>query len=113
MIRAATSLILLLLTTPIGDEAVEVKDFGTVDLATYECRDIRRSTVIQRVCYDPAQRALLVGLAGQYDRYCEFPQQAFVSFVTAPSMGQFFQQNIGGSQTEGRYACRTHRRLKH
>ena len=52
MIGAATTLIALLLAAEFGSETVDVKDRGTVDLASYECRDTPRSTIIQRACYD-------------------------------------------------------------
>src|SRR5437016_4976913 len=94
MIRAATSLITLLLTAAVGSETVDLGDRGTIDLATFECRDINRSSLIQRVCYDHARRHLIVGIKGQYDDYCELPQETFDSFMTAPSMGQFFNRNI-------------------
>jgi hypothetical protein len=109
MIRAATSFIALLLTAPVGSEAVDVGDRGTIDLATFECRDISRSSLIQRVCYDSAERTLIVGIKGSYNNYCELPQQTFESFMTAPSMGQFFNRNIRGSGPDARYDCRTHR----
>ena len=105
MIRAATSLILHLLTAPIGNEAVEVQDFATVDLGAYECRDIRRSTVIQRVCYDPAQRALLVGLGANYIRHCGVSAAMFEAFLTAPSMGQFYARNIAEATPDERFVC--------
>lgn len=110
MIRAATNLILLLLTAPIGNETIDVGDSGTVDLGTFQCRDINRSTVIQRVCYDPAQRALIVSVRGDYIRYCELPATTFEAFMAAPSMGQFYARNIGASvPDDGRFACRTQR----
>jgi len=108
MIRAATSLILYLLTAPFGSETVDVRDRGAVDLKTFECRDINRSSLIQRVCYDRAQRTLIVGFGGSYDDYCDLPQQTFESFMTAPSMGQFFKANIRGSGPDTRYDCRMH-----
>jgi hypothetical protein len=113
MIRAATSLILYLLTAPVGSETVEVRDRGAVDLQTFECRDINRSSLIHRVCYDHAQRYLIVGIRGRYDDYCELPQQAFDGFMTAPSMGQFFKENIRGSGPDDRYDCRAHRSANH
>ena len=113
MIRAATSFILLLLTAQGGTETVDVRDRGTVDLATFECRDINRSTLIQRVCYDRAERTMIVGIKGRYDQYCGLTAQAFDSLMTAPSMGQFFNQNIRGSGPDGRYDCRTQRRPAH
>ena len=40
MVRAATTLIVLLLTAAyVGSEAVDVRDRGVADLATFECRD--------------------------------------------------------------------------
>jgi hypothetical protein len=41
MIRAATTLIVLLLTADVGSEVVDVRDRGAVDLAPFECRDTR------------------------------------------------------------------------
>jgi hypothetical protein len=106
MIRAATSLIAFLLTAPLGSETVDVRDRGTINLATFECRDISRSSLIQRVCYDSTQRTLIVGIKGSYDDYCDLPQQTFDRFMTAPSMGQFFIANIRGSGPDGHYDCR-------
>jgi hypothetical protein len=113
MIRAATSLIAFLLTAPVGSETVDVRERGTIDLATFECHDINRSSLIQRVCYDHAQRYLIVGISGRYDDYCELTQPTFDGFMTAPSMGQFFNQKIRGSGSSDRYDCRTHRRPNH
>lgn len=107
MIRTATSFILLLLTAPVGTETVNVRDGSTVDLATFECRDINRSTIIQRACYDRAHHAMIVGLKGGYDRFCALPTETFDRFVTAASMGQFFTQNIRDNGPGGRYDCRT------
>ena len=109
MIRAATSFILLLLSAPVGTETVDVRNSGLVDLGTFECRDINRSTVIQRVCYDHAQRAMIVGFQGGYDRFCELPPETFDGFMTAPSMGQFFKQSIRAVALDGRYDCGTKR----
>ena len=103
MIRAATSLIAFLLTAPVGSETVDIRDRGPIDLATFECRDINRSSLIQRVCYDHAQRYLIVGIMGRYDGYCELPQQTFDGFMTAPSMGRFFKENIRAGSND----CRT------
>ena len=109
MIRAATSFILLLLTAPVGTEAVDVRDSGPVDLATFECRDINRSSLIQRVCYDQANSYMIVGIKGVYDQYCDLSGPTFDNLMGAPSMGQFFNQHIRGSGAEGRHDCRTHR----
>jgi hypothetical protein len=94
MIRGATTLILLLLTAQAGPEMVEVRDRGAVSLATFECRDINRSSIIQRVCYDRAQRILIVSFSGVYDQYCGLPASIFDELMGAPSMGQFFNRKI-------------------
>jgi len=107
MIRAAASLIAFLLTTPVGSEAVEVRHRGAVDLVTFECRDINRSSLIQRVCYDQAQRYLIVGIRGNYEDFCELSPQAYAGFMTAPSMGRFFNDNIRARGD--RYGCGSHR----
>jgi len=107
MIRAATSLIAFLLTAPVGSETVEVRHHGAVDLVTFECRDINRSSLIQRVCYDQAQRYLIVGIRGNYEDFCELPPQAYAGFMTAPSMGRFFKENIRARGD--RYGCGSHR----
>ena len=105
MIRAATKLIVLALTAGIGSEVIDVTDRGAVDLATFECRDTPRSTIIQRACYDRAQAAMVVNVRGTYYQYCELPPETFDSLMTAPSMGQFFRQNIAGDGPDRRYDC--------
>ena len=105
MIRAATALIALLLTAEFGSEAVEVKDRGSVDLATFECRDTPRSTLIQRACYDPAQASMIVSVKGAYVQYCDLPPATFDGLMAAPSMGQFFRQSIEGTGPDRRHDC--------
>jgi KTSC domain len=109
MIRAAVALVVLLFTAKVRSETVEVKYRGTVDLKTFECRDTPRSSVIQRVCYDKAQSYMVISLKGVYYHYCELPPATFDGLMGAPSMGQFFNQNIKGSGTDGPFDCRTHR----
>ena len=104
MIGAATTLIALLLTAEFGFETVEVRDRGPIDLATYECRDTPRSTLIQRACYDHAQASMIVSVKGTYYQYCDLPVATFDGLMGAPSMGQFFKQNFSGD-TGARYGC--------
>jgi hypothetical protein len=105
MIRAATTLIALLLTAEMGSESVEVRDRGAVELTTFECRDTPRSTVIQRACYDHAQAAMIVSIKGVYVQYCDLPRATFDGLMAAPSMGQFFKRNFAGAGSDGRYDC--------
>lgn len=109
MIGAATTLIALLLTAEFGSETVDVKDRGTVDLASYECRDTPRSKIIQRACYDPAQARMIVSVKGAYLQYCDLPQATFESLMAAPSMGQYFKRNFADDGLGGQFGCRTGR----
>ena len=109
MIRTATAVIILLLTAEVRSESVDVKYRGPVDLKTFECRDTPRSSFIQRVCYDKPQSYMIINLKGTYYHYCELPAATFDSFMVAPSMGQFFNQKIKGTGSDGPYDCRTHR----
>jgi hypothetical protein len=106
---AAAALLVLLFAAEVRSETVDVKYRGPVDLKTFECRDINRGSFIQRVCYDKAQSYMIIGLRGTYYHYCELPPATFDSLMSAPSMGQFYNQNIKGSGSDGPYDCRTHR----
>jgi KTSC domain len=110
MIRTATILLVLLFSAEAHSETVDVKYRGTVNLKTFECRDIDRSSFIQRVCYDKAQSYVIISLRGTYYHYCELPPATLDSLMGAPSMGQFYNQNIKGSGSDGPYDCRTHRK---
>jgi len=109
MVKTATALLLHLLTVEVDSEAIDLRDRGAVDLATFECRDINRSSIIQRVCYDRAQSNLIVSVRGVYDQYCNLPPIIFDGLMNAPSMGQFFNRNIRGSASGGAYDCRVDR----
>jgi hypothetical protein len=105
MIGAATTLIALLLTAEFGSETVDVRDRGPIDLATFECRDTPRSTLIQRACYDPARASMIVSVKGTYAQYCDLPPATFDGLMAAPSMGQVFKRNFAGDGSGGQYEC--------
>jgi KTSC domain len=106
-IRTATALLAFLFSAEVGAETVDVR--GPVDLKTFERRDTNRSSFIQRVCYDKAQSYMIINLRGTNYHYCELPPTTFDGLMGAPSMGQFYNQNIKGSGSDGPYDCRTHR----
>ena len=99
MIRSVAALLALLSTSPVTTETVELRGGRAIDLAPFACTDTPRSTVVQRVCYDEAQRHLLVNAAGAYSEYCDLPAATFKAFVLAPSMGQFFRERIATAAT--------------
>jgi hypothetical protein len=109
MFRGIVAAILLLIAAEVRSETVDVKYRGPVDLRTFECRDITRSSFIQRVCYDKAQSYMIISLKGNYYHYCELTPATFDSLMGAPSMGQFYNQSIKGSGSDGPFDCRTHR----
>jgi KTSC domain len=109
MARGATFLLLLLFTTEVRSETIDVKYRGTVDLKTFECKDTLRSSFIQRICYDKTQSYMVISPRGTYYHYCELPPATFDNLMDAPSMGQFFNHNIKRSGSDGPYDCRTHR----
>ena len=105
MVRAVAILLAQLATAPIISETIETGEHRLVDLKTFECRDITRSTVLQRVCYDRAQQDLIVAVKGTYDRYCGVTADTVERLLGAPSMGQFFNRNIRRTTPGSRYDC--------
>jgi KTSC domain len=90
-------------------ETVTVKYRGAVPLDTFYCQAIDRSSLVQRVCYDPAKQYMVIMLNGIYYHYCEIDQGTVNSLLTAQSMGKYFNANIKGSGSDGPFDCRTHR----
>jgi hypothetical protein len=90
--------------TPGWSEEVAVKYRGSVNLKPFDCRDITRSSFIQRVCYDKKNEYMLINLNGTYYHYCEIDSDTVSSLIGADSMGRYFNASI-----KGRFDCRTHR----
>jgi KTSC domain-containing protein len=105
MVRAATALFLSLFAAPFTSETVDVRGRGAVDLKTFECRDINRSTIVQRVCYDAAGSTMLVAVRGAYHQFCSVPGETHAAFMDAPSMGLFFNRNVRTAASGDRYRC--------
>jgi hypothetical protein len=102
MIRSIALALVALATPPISSETVFVENRGLVELGPFACTDTPRSSMIQRVCYDKSQAYALVNVRGKYYQFCELPPVTFDAFVTAGSMGQFYNQEIKGS---GSHRC--------
>ena len=105
MVRAAAAIFMQLLTTPVVSETIDIGGRSTVDLITFECRDITRSSIVQRVCYDRARRHLIVAVKGAYAQYCDLPAGTYDALLAAPSMGGFFNRHIRGDSGAA-FACR-------
>ena len=105
MIRSVAIALALLWTAPVVPEQVELGDRSIVDLAPFACTDTPRSSLVQRVCYDEARRYLLVSVRGSYRDHCGLSATTFDAFIAAPSMGQFYRQNIAASDHDGLFHC--------
>ena len=93
-------------------ETIDVEQRGAVDLAPFACHDITRSSIINRVCYDAANRAMIVQLNSVYFQHCDMPQAMLDSFLNAPSMGQYYKSKIASAGSNGSYDCLPRRASK-
>lgn len=99
-------IIALLFAAPLEEaESIDVRYRGPVNLKSFDCQDITRSSLIERVCYDEANRYMVVRRNAVHDQYCELPKEVVVAFLNAPSMGQYFKANIAGNDKSGPYDC--------
>lgn len=76
--------------------SVYVQHRGEVDLTSFDCKDITRSSFIDRVCYDSADAYMIVSLNGTYYHYCDIDNDTVEAFEIAPSMGHFYDVSIRG-----------------
>lgn len=89
-------------------ETIDVKYYGKLDLTPFACTDITRSSFVNRTCYDKAKRFMIIQLKSTYYTYCEMPAATYEAFLTAPSMGKYYNSNIKGTGQDGPFDCRTH-----
>jgi hypothetical protein len=87
-------------------ESVEVKYRGKIELLTYECRDILRSSFIYRVCYDADKSSMIIKLNDAYYEYCGISVEIVEGLLNAESMGRYYNGVIKSSATGGRFDCR-------
>src|SRR5882757_4429503 len=93
-------------------ETVDVENRGTVTLKPFACQDITRSSLVNRVCYDAANRSMVVQVNAAYFQHCEVPPATLDAFLNARSMGQYYNTNIKGSGPQRAYHCVAHRAPK-
>jgi hypothetical protein len=80
----------------VSAETVFVKYRGPVELSSFHCDSIDRSSLVERLCYDARKQYAIVSLKGTYYHYCRIPTRVIASWREAPSMGRFYQQNVRG-----------------
>src|SRR5882762_2085844 len=86
-------------------ETVNVDRRGAVDLTPFVCQDITRSSLVSRICYDAANRTMIVQVKTAYSQYCGVPAATRDSFLNAPTMGQYYNASIKGFGAAA-YQCR-------
>ena len=97
MKRLALSLILAVsVTAPCRSETVDVKYRGPVDLSSFVCTPIERSSLVRRVCYENPNSYMIVNLNGTYYNYCNIDSKTVGTFLAAVSMGHYFNAAIKG-----------------
>ena len=86
------------------NETVNVKYRGLVDLKPFQCEWITKSSVVKRLCYDAAEKYVIVNLTGTYYHYCEVPSYVIAAWRNSSSMGSYYN-----TQVKGQYDCRFNR----
>jgi hypothetical protein len=89
-------------------ETVQVKYHGLVSLDAFACKDVTESSDVSRVCYDKAERYMVIRLKTTYYHYCEIDAATAKGLENASSKRQFFETRIRGSGVDGPFDCRTH-----
>ena len=91
---AAAAIIILVYSAFAKAESVTVKYRGAVDLASFECTKITRSSFIHRVCYDEGNTYMIIQLGPTYYHYCGVDSATVSALLNAASVGKFFNADI-------------------
>ena len=102
-------LLLLASVCPIAAaETVQVKYHGPVPLDSFTCADVKENSDVARICYDTAERYMIIRLKTTYYHYCEIDARTVKGLQAAESKRQYFEARIRGSGSDGPFDCRTH-----
>lgn len=82
-------------------ETVEVEYHGDIDLEHFACTEIAPGSRVRRVCYDDANRYLVVRQEETWRHFCAVEAALAARLVEAPAIDRFF-----GSIIENRHECR-------
>lgn len=98
---------LLLIWQVAAAEAVPVKHHGIVNLEAFTCSDVKERSDVSRICYDRAERYMVIRLKTTYYHYCEIDSVTVEGLRNARSKREFFETSIRGSGSDGPFDCRT------
>lgn len=82
-------------------ETVDVKYKGPVDVSSFTCTPLPRSSFIRRVCYDTPKRYMILDLNGTHYEFCAVGPSDVADLIGASSAGRHFNTTI-----KGRFNCR-------
>lgn len=99
---------LILISQVAAAETVQVKYHGPVSFDAFACADVNEASDVSRICYDKAERYMVIRLKTTYYHYCDIDGATMQSFHGASSKRQFFETLIRGSGRDGPFDCRTH-----
>ena len=89
-------------------ETVQVKYHGPVSLASFTCSEVSERSDVSRICYDSADRYMLIRLGATYYHYCEVDSVTASMLLASTTKRKFFESRIRGSGSDGPFDCRTH-----
>ena len=87
-------IVLTLACSTVDAQDVQVKYIGMVDLSSYQCRSITRSSFIRHLCYDRASKKVVVQLNATRYQYCDVDRNTIREWLSASSMGQYYNHSI-------------------
>lgn len=108
MVRYFIASALVLICQIATAESVQVKYHGAVALDSFVCTEVSENSDVSRVCYDRAERYMLIRLKTTYYHYCDIDSATVQGLQGAKSKRQFFETRIRGSGADGPFDCRTH-----
>lgn len=106
--KAVVLAALVLVCQAAAAETVQVKYLGAVSLDSFSCAEVRENSDVSRICYDRAERYMVIRLKTTYYHYCEIDAATVQGLHGATSKRQFFEARILGSGADGPFDCRTH-----
>lgn len=93
-------IIFAIITLTAHAETINAKHQGNIDLATYQCQNITRSSFVNRICHDDEANEMVIMLKSTYYKYCGIGSDVVAALSNANSIGRFYNQNI-----KGRFSC--------
>lgn len=99
---------LVLISQVATAETVQVKYHGVVSLDAFACAEVQEGSDVSRICYDKAERYMVIQLKTTYYHYCEIDAATVQGLQSATSKRRFFETRIRGSGSDGPFDCRTH-----